>query len=337
MPVDATQNLGLTEDCESVLREIYTMCAREAPNFGVSEGAFRENLLKTAVKYLYRGNSADPVSGGDLAAFFRDLQAREIFLAMACAQGNEFAWFDFDQQYRPFIERVARHLASSDADASDVVETVYVELYGTRIVDGMRVSKFASYSGRGSLKGWLRTVVWHSLVDLHRAGHDEVSLDEMTETVGEGQTHAHFSGPARGGEVEAIDEINRNRYRAAAKAALAGAFASLGDHEKLLLLYYHVENLKLREIARLVEAPGSPLRSAFQRRAKNNEDAGGRTHESTVMRWLEKTYEKVLHQFKEHLVKSDGLKPAEIDICLQLAASDMAVDMGGVISYLSAN
>jgi len=47
------------------------------------------------------------------------------------------------------------------------------------VVDGERISKFSTYSGRGSIRGWLRTVIWHSLVDLHRAGHDEVSLDEL--------------------------------------------------------------------------------------------------------------------------------------------------------------
>ena len=82
----------------------------------------------------------------------------------------------------------------------EVVDTVYVELYGTRVVDGERVSKFATYSGRGSLRGWLRTVIWHSLVDLHRASHDEVSLDEMTENVGEGHAHSNFAETDLGGE-----------------------------------------------------------------------------------------------------------------------------------------
>ena len=94
------------------------------------------------------------------------------------------------------MERVARHLAKTDFDAQEVIDAVYGELYGTKVVDGERVSKFATYSGRGSLRGWLRTVIWHSLVDLHRSGHDEISLDEMTENVGEGTAHASFAVPA---------------------------------------------------------------------------------------------------------------------------------------------
>ena len=43
-------------------------------------------------------------------------------------------------------------------------------------------------------------------------------------------------------------------------AAPDTSMSALADHEKLLLLYYHVEGLKLREIARLVEESASPLR-----------------------------------------------------------------------------
>jgi hypothetical protein len=166
-------------------------------------------------------------------------------------------------------------------------------------------------------------VIWHSLVDLHRASHDEVSLDEMTENVGEGTTHASFAAPAPGGEAEMIDHISREKYRKCTVDAIAAAFDALEDHEKLLLLYYHAENLKLREIARLVENESSPLRGWFQRRTQNR-DTGGRTHESTVMRWLEKSYAKALQLFKEQLRSSHGLSGGEVEICMQLATTDLS-------------
>jgi DNA-directed RNA polymerase specialized sigma24 family protein len=121
----------------------------------------------------------------------------------------------------PLIHREHRkYLSKTEVDASDVTEIVYTELYGTRVVDGARVSKFATYSGRGSLRGWLRTVIWHSLVDLHRTSHDEVSLDEMTENIGEGAAHATFVVEAPGGEGEMMQQIERNRYRQATISAL---------------------------------------------------------------------------------------------------------------------
>jgi RNA polymerase sigma-70 factor len=313
---------ALLGPADQLISEIYGRCTENAPNYGVKLYCFRGSIAKTLGKYVLNTPEADSSEAG-ISSFISQLQADELFLAIACANGNERAWWEFDQQHRSYLERVARHLAKTDIDAQEVVDQVYVDLYGQKIVDGERVSKFATYSGRGSLRGWLRTVIWHSLVDLHRASHDEVSLDEMTENVGEGTAHASFAVPAPGGEDEMLDQIETSRYRLATATAIAEAFASLDDHEKLLLLYYHVENLKLREIARLVEDEDSALRGWFQRRSSTR-DGGGRTHESTVMRWLEKSYAKVFQNFKEILKTEKGLSDDEIAVCLELATNDLS-------------
>jgi hypothetical protein len=82
--------------------------------------------------------------------------------------------------------------------------------------------------------------------------------------------------------------------------------------------------LKLREIARLVEAPDSPLRRWFQRQSKQRlESPETRVHESTVMRWLEKVYGSVLKYFRREL-ETKGLTPPEIETCMALATQDLA-------------
>ncbi len=317
-------NDELTKISDSAIADLYARCHENAPNFGVTLESFRSSINKTAEKYLI-GASSDSVSADELNDFLAQLQADDLFMALACAGGNERAWWEFDQQHRSYMERVARHLAKTEVDAQEVIDSVYVELYGTRVVDGERVSKFGTYSGRGSLRGWLRTVIWHSLVDLHRASHDEVSLDEMTETIGEGAAHASFAEAPTGGEAEMIDRITRDRYSRATLSAIGTAFGTLEPHEKLLLQYYHVENMKLREIARLVENEASPLRGWFQRKSSTREkEPGTRIHESTVMRWLEKSYVKVSIAFRDELKTKHGLSGDEIDICMQLATADIS-------------
>ena len=309
---------------EAQIDSLFARCAENAPNLGVTPDAFKASVGSTLIRFLQAAPDTPPTET-ETREFLDQLQSEDLFLAIACANGNERAWWEFDQQHRSYIERIARHLAKTDIDAQEVIDSVYVELYGTRVVDGARVSKFATYSGRGSMRGWLRTVIWHSLVDLHRASHDEVSLDEMTENVGEGMAHASFATPARGGEGEMIDEITRGRYRTATLAAIDAAFSSLDDHEKLLLLYYHVDQLRLREIARLVENEESPLRAWFQRKSQTREkNPAGRIHESTIMRWLEKSYARVLQLFKSELASKHDLGPDEIEICLDLATQDLA-------------
>ncbi len=324
MSPEIEQAERLLRDCEGVMNELYAECIKDAPNFGVQEECFKTSLKNSVQKYLI--NSSDDLPTlKEAEEFLRSIQINDLFMALGCAAGNERAWWEFDHQHRTYLERVSRHLASSDLNAQEVVDIVYVELYGTRVVDGERVSKFATYSGKGSIRGWLRTVIWHSLVDLHRASHDEVSLDEMTENVGEGYTHSTFAETELGGESEMIDHLAKERYRQATVAAIENAFTSLDDHEKLLLLYYHVENLKLREIARLVEVPTSPLREWFQRKSKAREkDPRTRIHESTIMRWLEKTYKKVLKTFCDELDNKHKLTDKEVDICMELATQDLA-------------
>ncbi len=324
MSPEAAKHDDLINQCENTMNEIFARCAENAPNFGVLVDCFKDSLRKSSRKYLSI-NSSEKATVEELNDFLQQIQADDLFMALACADGNERAWWEFDQQHRSYLERVARHLARTEIDAQEVVDTVYVELYGTRVVDGERVSKFATYSGRGSLRGWLRTVIWHSLVDLHRASHDEVSLDEMTENVGEGYTHASFAEVNLGGEDDMIEHIAKDRYRKATLTAIENAFANLDNHEKLLLLYYHVESLKLREIARLVEDSESPLRGWFQRKSSNRQkNPASRIHESTIMRWLEKSYSKVLHSFRTELHKTHNLSEKEVEICLELATQDLA-------------
>lgn len=312
----------LLKYCNAVIEELYERCRENAPNYGVRPECFASSMLSALERYA--ASFSGEISPAEAENFLRQIQVDDLYLAIACANGNERAWWDFDREHRVFMERVARHLAHTEIDATDIVDTVYEQLYGTRIVDGERISKFSSYSGRGSLRGWLRTVIWHSLVDRHRAGHSEVSLDEMTENIGEGAAHSVFALKTETGEEEMIDAVSRRRYAKCAADAINYAFSSLEPHERLILLYYHVDNLKLREIARLVENETSPLRSWFQRRSQSREqNPSGRIHESTVMRWLEKCYAKILESFQSRLKEHFGLNQEEIALCTQHASEGL--------------
>lgn len=325
-PSLAQFELALSE-CAADISSLYARCTEAAPNYGLALEDFRAALRMAVDKYLFDHTNGIAPDAEQVRQFLGELQVTDLYLALACARGNEHAWWDFDQGYRRYIERIARHLASIETDAEEVIDSVYVELYGTRVVSDVRQSKFATYSGRGTLKGWLRTVVWHAVIDMHRARHDEISIDDWSESGGETHDRPGWRAEALGGEGAMLDRIARERFQAATVAALDASFATLDDHEKLLLLYYHVENLKLREIARLVEEPASPLRRWFQRQSKRRVNVPeSRVHESTVMRWLEKVYGKILDRFRTQLVEKDGLTPAEIEMCVEMATQDLATE-----------
>jgi RNA polymerase sigma-70 factor (ECF subfamily) len=312
-------------ECAADISALYARCAQAAPNYGIAPEEFRAAIRTAVDKYLVDSNNGNAPAPEAIRQFLGELQTSDLYLALACARGNEHAWWEFDQGYRRYIERIARHLANIETDAEEVIDSVYVELYGTRVVEGVRQSKFATYTGRGTLRGWLRTVVWHAVIDMHRARHDEIPIEDWSESGGETHDRPGWRAEARGGEGAMVDRIARERYAEATVAALDSSLATLDDHEKLLLLYYHVEGLKLREIARLVEAPASPLRRWFQRQSKRRASAPeSRVHESTVMRWLEKVYGKVLDRFRQELEEKSGLSAAEIEMCLEMATEDLS-------------
>ena len=42
------------------------------------------------------------------------------------------------------------------------------------------------------------------------------------------------------------------------------------------------------------------------------------------MRWLEKSYAKILELFRNELTDRGGMRPEEVDICMELATEDLA-------------
>ena len=305
--------------CADHIDAIYAQCASANPDFGIAPADFTAAITGAVEKYgQCFGSGNRPPSIRKVRQFISELQTADLYLALACARGNETAWWEFDRRYRSFVERLARHLLTTRADADEVIDHIYAELFGTKIVDGVRQSKFRTYSGRGTLQGWLRAVVSHAVIDFYRRRQDEVSLDKLEESGEESKVRHSRLAHAHRAEESMLATLVRERYRTATTASLDYALRSLDDHEKLLLLYYHVDGLKLREIARLVQEPMSPIRSWFQRRARS-----GRVHESTVMRWLEKAYRKVSEAFVAELGSKHGLSAEEIEICMSIATEDL--------------
>ena len=305
------------------LDAIYARCAEAYPEVDLSREEFKEAVIGAVDKYLAGfAKEGEIPTAQEIRKFISELQDLDLYLTLACARGDEQAWWRFDRQYRSFIERLAHQLVGRGMDANEVIDSVYVELYGTKAVDGVRQSKFRTYTGRGTLRGWLRTVISHAAVDLYRGRQDEIPLEEWSLSGDEMPEGRGWRTETHGSETSMLEKVERERYRSVTIAALDQSLATLDVHETLLLLYYHVEGLKLREIARIVEAPNSSIRRWFQRRSKRQRTSPTRVHESTVMRWLDNVYRKVSDRFQSELKDKHGLKPAEIDICLDIATED---------------
>jgi RNA polymerase sigma-70 factor, ECF subfamily len=125
---------------------------------------------------LPSGTHADPAQR---ASFFRALHLAELALAHGCALGREVAWEKFLRLYRSTLIQTAISITGSATLGQDLADSLYAELYGLRETAGERRSPLASYSGRGSLAGWLRTTLVQRWRDHHRRTYREAPLDSI--------------------------------------------------------------------------------------------------------------------------------------------------------------
>jgi RNA polymerase sigma-70 factor, ECF subfamily len=111
-----------------------------------------------------------------IVAFWRALQLAELALAQACALGRDIAWQRFLACYREPLTQAAIGIAGSVALGRELADSLYPEIFGLSERNGQRQSPLATYSGRGSLKGFLRATLAQRNVDRHRRTRRETSL-----------------------------------------------------------------------------------------------------------------------------------------------------------------
>jgi RNA polymerase sigma-70 factor (ECF subfamily) len=237
---------------------------------------------------LLKEIAAKHASGAAFEEFCITLRIDDLVLARACAAGNERAWEVFLLRFREKLYDVARQITREDSSGRELADCVYADLYGTRLRDDERVSKLTSYSGRGSLDGWLRTVLAQEFVNTYRKQRRLVSLDEES---GEG---AQFAAPEPASAPSADPALAR---------ATDEALRALTAEERFVLASYFLDDRTLAEIARAL-----------------------RVHESTISRKVEKLTKQLRKQILKNLMKL-GHSRRQAEEALSADVRDLAVDI----------
>src|ERR1700732_278807 len=202
----------------------------DCQKLGLTQESLAVILGEIGEKYL-------PASANETEAraFFLTLRLEELALARACAAGHEFAWELFLTRYREKLYQSALRIAREDSAARELADTLYADLYGTTTRDGKRLCKLSSYTGRGSLEGWLRTVLAQEYVNRYRKTKRLVSLDEESE---EG---VQFRAP----EPEPLPAADQRLAEATDEALTV-----LSSEDRVVLSAYYLDGRTLAEIAR---------------------------------------------------------------------------------------
>ncbi len=167
--------------------------------------------------------------------FCSTLRVEELALARACAEGNERAWQDFISRYRQKMHSMALHITRDSAHAADLADSLFADLYGVNAREGVRKSKLVFYTGRGSLEGWLRTVMAQEFINRYRKQKRTVSLEEQEE-----------EGVQFAAAVPESPSSSDPRLEAATDEALA----ELSPEDRFTLASYYLDGRTLADIAR---------------------------------------------------------------------------------------
>ena len=224
--------------------------------------------------------TADP---SEIPRLLEALRAKDLALALGCALGNEPAWDTFCADYRTALYEAARALTHEESQARELADSLLAELYGLDKTETGRNSRFAYFHGRSSLKTWLRAVLYQKFVNEYRR---QRRMEPLSDDAAE--------PPGRTGSVSAEDD---RRYAEILGEAVEAALGELSPQEKILLGFYYVEELTLKQIGRLTGE-----------------------HEATISRHLEGLRKKLRRRIENHLRKVRKLSAIEVDQCLDFAS-----------------
>lgn len=169
-------------------------------------------------------------------------------LIARCQAGSRDAFDQLISRYQRRIYTFAYRLTGNSEDAADIAADTFVRLY----------SSLGSFRGDSSFGTWLYRVVTNIYLDSRKRKRvrQTQSLDEMV-ALEESSVQRQIED-----ESETPQEIAEGRERT---AALQTAIASLPDHQKLMVVMYHVDGLAYEEIAEALQLPVGTVKSRLNR------------------------------------------------------------------------
>jgi RNA polymerase sigma-70 factor len=271
----------------------------------LSQGQFAAALQRSVGKHLASG----ALTPRQLEEYLGGLHLEDLALATACAAGSEDAWEHFVNTYRAYLRAAAAAILrcnGGSAEACDLADSLFSELYGLAAGKGAERSLFRYFHGRSSLKTWLRAVLAQRHIDSIRAGRRFEELAE--EETGDGPPRT-LLGP----QTPPADP-HHERYVSCFTRALHTALDRLAPQEKERLRLYYAEEKTLAEIGRLIGE-----------------------HESSVSRHLDRV-RRDLREAVENILRNGigaangfavqpGMSDAEIALCFEYSAGDLPIDL----------
>jgi RNA polymerase sigma-70 factor (ECF subfamily) len=229
-PLDEETAASGLPDAEAV-RDLYRQSGAE--EFGLELRDFAAALEDAGRKSNFGLQTGAPAEPGQRYSFYRALHLRDFALARACAAGCEAAWARFIAEFRGPLLKAAIAITRSSSQGEELADSLYSELFGLTQRDGRRWSPLETYSGRGSLMGWLRAMLAQRHVNHYRRTHRESPLEDVEPVL---------AGPVPEPPVHATELAD----------AVSEALRALDAEARFLLSAYYLDRRTLLELGRVL-------------------------------------------------------------------------------------
>jgi RNA polymerase sigma-70 factor len=302
-PRPSGQEDALPSEVKSRIAREWHLARQTYSRVSLSCDAFEIKVI-AVVQERFRSRNETELSeaiSADIRQFLETLRWQELFLTTACAAGDGDAWELFRSQYQSMIRATALRATSRPDDAKDLSDTFMTDLFLPASRTGPRTeSKISQYHGMGSLEGWIKVVIHRFAIDRFRARRKGTSLEDLdTEPI---------SNNSSSRAEHRVEESDRQQAIDMMSDALSMALRQLKPKERLALNLYYVQGLNLKEIARWLNA-----------------------HESTASRLLDRLREQLRKAVSKHLQVKFKVRKSEILHLIQLAETDLNIDLKEVL------
>jgi RNA polymerase sigma-70 factor (ECF subfamily) len=208
--------------------------ASQAEAVQLSRPEFASKLATLGTRRNYGLPNGGVPTAMDVASFFRSLHLPDLALAQACALGREVAWERFLSLYRKPLTEAAIAITGSATLGHDLADSLHSQLFGLTERDGQRRCPLESYSGRGTLMGWLRTTLVQRHIDHYRHTRHESPLEAQD--------------PPAPPTVETTSPVITQKLQ----IAIEDTLQALSPEDRFLLSSYFLDQRTLRQIAQLL-------------------------------------------------------------------------------------
>jgi RNA polymerase sigma-70 factor (ECF subfamily) len=244
------------------------------PGVSVSDEVFGEHLRRLGV---------------DPAALAR--HGDDLYLACACARGDEAAVAALHTRLLPALEGHLRRLGGHGADLDDLRQLLLVRLLAAPN------RGLVSYAGRSPLIGWLRTIASRTAFDARRAappdpaGADRGALDRLV---------------SAGADPELA--TIRQQLQADFQQALEDSLAALSPRARTVLRMHYIDGLNIDAIGE----------------AHN-------VHRATVARWINGIRSAVMTRLRERVTASLRPTSSELRSLTAAVRDDLHISVDRVL------